>query len=91
MKWLLAIIVIVMMLGPLRRSVGRHWALLASVSAGAASGFLLGSFVLKLDPTAAYAPPLCALIVAIAAGRVGPQWLRQIEKDGRDEHPSRRR
>lgn len=90
MKWLLLVALVVLLLGPLRRWVGRHWAFLLSVVAGAVFGSIAGAFmVTKLE-----APPITslfsALICAIAAGRSGPSLLREIEKDGRDESSSRR-
>lgn len=91
MKWLLAIIVIVILLGPLRRWTGRHWAFLVSVLAGAAFGFFAGAFVMaKAGCSFAGLPLLWALVGAIAAGRVGPAVLRQIQKDGKNEQSPRR-
>lgn len=91
MKWLLVIIVIVILLGPLRRWTGRHWAFLLSVMAGAAFGFLAGLFVIaKAGCSFPGLPLLWALVGAIAAARVGPAVLRHIERDGKNGHASRR-
>lgn len=91
MKRLLAIIVIVMLLGPLRRWTGRHWAFLVSTIAGAAFGFFAASFVTaKLGCSFPGLPLLWALVGAIAAGRVGPAVLRQVERDGKNGQSSRR-
>jgi hypothetical protein len=89
MKWVLAIVVIVLLLGPLRRWIGRHWAFLISVFGGAAFGFFWASFVMcKLGCSVPGLPLMSALIVSIAASRAGPALLRQIERDGKDEHSS---
>ncbi len=89
MKWVLAIVVIVLLLGPLRRWIGRHWAFLISVFGGAAFGFFWALFVIsKVGYSEPLVPLLAALIVSIAAGRAGPALLRRIERDGKDGHSS---
>lgn len=89
MKWALAIVVIVLLLGPLRPWIARHWAFLVSVFGGAAIGFFWGSFIMyKLNYHVAGLPLASALIVAIAAGQYGPAILRRIEGDGKDGHSS---
>jgi len=89
MKWILAVVVVVLLLGPLRRWVGRHWAFLISVFGGAAFGFFWASFVMsKLGCSVPGLPLISALIVSIAASRAGPALLRQIERDGKDGHSS---
>lgn len=91
MKWLLVIGVIILLLGPLRRWVGRYWAFLLSVLAGAAFGFFGGTFVMaKAGCSYPGLPLLWALVGAIAAGRVGPAVLRHIERDGKNGRVSRR-
>lgn len=91
MKWLLVICVIVLLLGPLRHWVGRHWAFLVSIIAGAALGSFMGAWVIARSGSSYPGLPLLfALIGAIAAGRVGPAVLRQIERDGKNGHASRR-
>jgi len=91
MKWLLVILVIVMLLGPLRRWVGRHWAFLLSIIAGGAFGFFLGAWVVNNGANRfPYLPLLWALVGAIAAGQVGPACLRHIERDGKNGHHTRR-
>ena len=91
MKWLLVIGVIVLLLGPLRHWVGRHWAFLISIIAGAAFGFLMGAWAMaRSGHSYPGLPLLWALVGAIAAGRVGPAVLRRIERDGKNGHSSRR-
>jgi hypothetical protein len=91
MRWLLVILVIVMLLGPFRRWIGRHWAFLLSVIAGAAFGFFLGTWVINTCGSPFPGLPLLwALVGAIAAGRVGPKVLRDIERDGKNDQSSRR-
>ena len=91
MLWLIAIIAIVLILGPLRHSVGRHWALLLSVSAGAVVGWGAGMFVLsRFGCTTPHLPLLWALAGAVAFLSAGPAWLRKTQQDGRDEQSSRR-
>jgi peptidoglycan/LPS O-acetylase OafA/YrhL len=82
MKFLLAFMVIVLLLGPLRHWAGRHWAFLVSLIGGATAGFILGSILIKFGaPT--YVPLLAAIIFAVECARFGPEMLRDIEKDGR--------
>lgn len=89
MKWVLAIAAVLIMLGPLRRWVGRHWAFLISVCGGAAFGYLWASFVMsKVGYSVPGLPMLAALIASIAAGRLAPVILRQIERDGKNGHIS---
>jgi hypothetical protein len=91
MRLLLAILFVVMLFGPLRRWIGRHWAFLLSVIAGAAFGFFLGSWVVgSLGCSVPALPLLWAIVGAIAVGRLGPAWLRNIERDGRNGRSSRR-
>ena len=88
-KWILAVIVIVILLGPLRRWIGRHWAFLISVFGGAVFGFFWASFVMsKIECSVPGLPLMSALIVSIAAGRAGPALLRKIERDGKNGHSS---
>jgi len=85
MKWIFAIIVIVLLLGPLRPWIARHWAFVVSVFTGAVFGFFWASFVMsKLGCLVPGLPLMSALIVSIAASRAGPALLRKIEKDGKD-------
>jgi hypothetical protein len=88
MKLLFAIFVLVLLFGPLRPWVGRHWAFLLSIIAGGAFGFFLG--LLAVGPSCPFLPFLWGLVGAIAAARTGPSILRKLQKDGRDEHSSRR-
>ena len=89
MKWVLAIAAIIIMLGPLRRWTGRHWAFLISVFGGAVFGYFWASFIMsKVGYSVPGLPLLAALIASIAAGRAGPAILRQIEKDGKNGHIS---
>lgn len=90
MKWLFVILVI-LFLGPLRPWIGRHWALLLSTITGAVIGLLIGGFITaQCGPSYAWLPLVGALIGAATAGNVGPEWLRHIEKDGKNGHSSRR-
>lgn len=91
MKWILAVIVIVTLLGPLRPLVAGHWAFLLSVFGGAVFGYFWALFVMsKLNYHVAGLPLASALIVAIAASRYGPAILRQTERDGKNGHSSGR-
>jgi hypothetical protein len=83
MKSLLLIGIIIMLAGPFRRWVGRHWALLVSVASGAILGFVFGSVLTCKFGAPAFTPLLAGFMGAVAAGQSGPAWLRQIEKDGR--------
>lgn len=88
---LLLVITVLLLLGPLRRWVGRHWAFLLSVIAGGAFGLLLGAWVVgTCGSSHAGLPLLWAVVGAIAAARVGPSILRDIEKDGKNGKSSRR-
>ncbi len=65
--------------------------LLIWVLAGGAFGLLAGAWVVGMSGCSLPALPLVwAVVGAIAAARVGPKILRDIEKDGRDGHSSRR-
>lgn len=93
MRTFLLIGIIILLLGPLRPWVGRHWAFLLCTMAGAVCGFLLGALLLISSgghQGFAVLPLLGALIGAIVIGDVGPAWLRHIEKDGKNGHASRR-
>ena len=83
MTWLILIVVVVLVLGPLRRWTGRHWAFLLCVTAGAVIGFVIGSVLLAFAPLPPYVPLLSALLWAVALGGEGPACLRRIERDGR--------
>ena len=90
MKWLFAILVI-LLLGPLRLWVGRHWAFLFSTVAGAVIGLFIGGYIAaQCGPSYAWLPLVGAVIGAATAGKVGPEWMRNIERDGRNGHYSRR-
>lgn len=84
MKWIWMILAIALLLGPLRRWMGRHWALGISVIAGAVFGYVLGALVTGpwggSDP---HLPLIWGLVGAIASGNVGPRWLRHISEDGK--------
>ena len=82
MKLLLIIIVIILLLGPLRRWTGRHWAFLFSVFVGTIAGFVLGAILTRFGAPG-FTPLVGAIAVAIECGQLGPEWLRQIEKDGK--------
>ena len=90
MGWLLLIILPVLLLGPLRRWVGRHWALLISAVVGGILGLVLGSMLIAKTGGPAFLPLLWAAAGAIVLGQSGPAWLRKIERDGKDERSSRR-
>ncbi len=83
MKSLLFLVILITLAGPLRRWVGRHWALLISVAGGAVLGFVFGSILTCRFGAPAFTPLLAGFMGAVAAGQAGPTWLRQIEKDGR--------
>jgi len=79
------LIALILLLGPLRHWVGRHWCLLASICIGGAFGWVLGAVVTaKLGCSVPYLPLLWAACGAVTVGRAGPACLRKIEKDGRD-------
>ena len=90
MKLLLLIPVLVLLLGPLRPWVGRHWSFLLSIFIGAVAGFVIGT---KMNGDLGHAfpaaPLIGALIGAAAIGHIGPSILRNIERDGKNENSSR--
>ena len=89
MKLVLAIVVIVILLGPLRPWCTRHWAFLLSVAGGAAFGYFWAVLILsKLNYHVTGLPLASALIVAIVAGQYGPAIFRRIERDGRNGNAS---
>ncbi len=91
MKWLF-VILIILLLGPLRHWVGRHWALLLSTVAGAIIGSFIGGYIAaKCGDSYGWLPLAGALIGAIAASNLGPEWLRYVERDGKNARSSRRR
>jgi uncharacterized membrane protein len=81
-KLLLIILVIVILLGPLRKWVGRHWAFLFSIFAGAIAGFVIGTILTGFGAPS-FTPLLGAIACAIECGQWGPELLRHIEKDGK--------
>jgi len=86
MKWLLGIVLVVMLLGPLRPWFGRHWAFLFSVIFGAIVGWILAAIVvIKTGPQNPLLPWAWSIVLALACGYSGPAWLRKIGKDGKDE------
>ena len=90
MKWLF-VILIILLLGPLRLWIGRHWSFLFSTVAGAIIGLFIGGYIAgQCGPAYAWLPLVGALIGAAIAGSKGPEWLRDIEKDGKNGHSSRR-
>ena len=90
MKWLFVFGLLALLLGPLRRWLGRHWALLVSVLFGALVGWVWGSFItMKLGPQNPLIPLVCAIALAIMCGRSGPKWFRRIERDGKNGNSSR--
>ena len=91
MAWLLIILVTVLLIGPLRRWAGRHWAFLTSASFGAVFGYVVGSVLLAMSPTIpSLAPLVGAIVCGIEAGLAGPAWLRHIERDGKNGDASGR-
>ena len=91
MAWLLLILVMVLLIGPLRRWAGRHWAFLVSAAFGVVLGCVVGSVLLAMSPTIPSLTPLIgAIACGIEAGLAGPAWLRHIEKDGKNGDASGR-
>jgi hypothetical protein len=82
MKLLLIILVIVILLGPLRKWAGRHWAFLFSAFAGAITGFAIGTILTRFGAPP-FTPLLGAIAFAIEGGWLVPEILRHIEKDGK--------
>ena len=82
MTLLLVIFVIIILFGPLRHWAGRHWAFLISVFGGAIAGFIFGTILTRFGAPA-FTPLVGAIAIAAECGRLGPEWLRQIEKDGK--------
>ena len=86
MTWLLLLMAAVLLAGPLRPWVGRHWAFLVSVLSGAAFGALFGGILAGIyGPPVPYLPLVFAAVCAVAAGRAGPAWLRRVQKDGKED------
>ena len=91
MKWIGIILLAAVLLGPLRRWIGRHWALLISIVFGAGAGFIAAAVLnAKCGGIYPFLPLIGILVGAIGAGQAGPAWLRHIEKDGRNGQSSRR-
>jgi CHASE2 domain-containing sensor protein len=87
----LFVILIILFLGPLRHWVGRHWALLFSTAMGAVIGLFIGGYIAaQCGSSYAWLPLVGAVIGVATAGKVGPEWLRNIERDGKNGHASRR-
>jgi hypothetical protein len=87
MGWLLPILLIVLLLGPLRRWAGRHWALLIAAAAGGGFGWLMGTLVTgTLGSPVPFLPLLWALVGAAAGAQAGPALLRRLARDGEDDH-----
>jgi len=75
----------ILLIGPLRHWVGRHWALIASVAAGGLAGWIVGALLLaRTGAPAPFLPLAGAVIGAVACGQSGPAWLRKMEKDGKE-------
>jgi CHASE2 domain-containing sensor protein len=90
MKWLF-VILIILFLGLLWLWVGRQWAFLFSTVAGAIIGLFIGGYVAaRCGPAYAWFSLIGAVIGAVAAGSAGPEWLRNIERDGKNGHSSGR-
>jgi len=85
MRWLGLIVLLVLLLGPLRRWAGRHWALLLSAAGGAIAGLILASALAAMGNVPPYTPLVAAVVGAVAFGRAGPGVLRRLEKDGRHD------
>ena len=83
MRWLLVLIVLILLFGPLRKWLGRHWAFLFCVVAGAVFGLMAGAMVLGTCGGPAFLPLVWAIAGAVILGRVGPSALRNIERDGK--------
>ena len=91
MGWLLILLAVVLLEGPLRNWAGRHWALLLSATVGAVFGYVVGSILTAMSPTMpCFTPLLGAVVCGIDAALAGPAWLRHIEKDGRNGDASGR-
>jgi Mg/Co/Ni transporter MgtE len=82
MKLLLLVVVIIILFGPLRPWVGRHWAFLISVAGGAIAGFVIGAILTGFGAPV-FTPLLGAIVFAVECGQLGPAWFREIEKDGK--------
>ncbi len=81
----IVILALIVLLGPLRRWAGRHWALLTSVGLAAVAGWWLGSLLSSFSANLSYAPIIGAIVFAIEALHHGPSFLRKLEEDGRKE------
>lgn len=92
MKLIWAIGLFLLVCGPLRPWVGRHWALLVSLTVGGALGLIAAGWVMAT--TRQSFPGLAGLLALIGAavcGREGPAILRHLQKDGKDHGPTPRR
>ena len=87
----LILLTFVLLAGPLRPWVGRHWAFLLSATVGAVFGCVVGSILTAMSPGIPRLTPLIgAIVCGIEAALAGPAWLRHIEKDGRNGDASGR-
>ncbi len=78
------IVLFLLICGPLRPWVGRHWALLVSTIAGGLLGLIAASWVMQA--TGHILPGLaliCATLGAIVCGKEGPVVLRNLQNDGK--------
>lgn len=90
MSWLIAVIAVLLFLGPLRPWVGRHWALFISLVSGAITGLAFAAYAMRTATMPAYTALAYAIVGAIAFATTGPRVLRKLAEDGKDEAPPRR-
>ena len=87
MSWstiLVLAVVTVLMLGPLRRWAGRHWAFLLSLVLGWTVGYGAGTFLVRrFGVNFPYLPLLWGLVGAAFFATGGLAVLRRIEQDGK--------
>ena len=83
MKWLIFLAVAVLLLGPLRKWAGRHWAYLVSVTIGTIAGLAVGAWHVRTAGAPAHHGLLFVLVFALGVGHGLPGLLREIEKDGK--------
>ena len=77
MKWLITILLMLLILGPLRRAFFRNWRFnVPAVLAGLVAWVVVSNAIGPLDPW--WMPHAVAAFVALGAGAAVKQWLDEV-------------